>query len=122
MIPPLHTPDTCPACSVGVTCRLIRTGHLRYWDLYQADPGKWGPILLADAIQDRDYPLGDYPPVVIPERENRPRSATEINFPCKHRTVRWGCNGECTMACARGKGQAGIVDPQDCSACDEAEG
>lgn len=39
---------------------------------------------------------------------------------CRHRSGRWCC-GEGIATCAKGRGQAGIIDPADCRGCPEAE-
>ena len=37
--------------------------------------------------------------------------------PCPHRLAHWRCGGEVSCSCRLGRGQAGIVDFEDCRAC-----
>jgi hypothetical protein len=117
IIPLTHTDADCPACSVGVLCRVVTVPHPRYWELYRSEPATWGPILLRDAVADRD----GVPPIT----PDTPQPTNEGPHypgwtPCRFRLAHWSCGGEMRMSCALGLGVAGIIEEHDCRGCDKA--
>lgn len=129
---PTHTETECPACSIGTPCRVATRHHTRYWDLYLASPAKWGPVLIRDAKADQEAGLATIPRAEPPPEGFRPMAFGPVVIqpdpvhasglpPCQHRSSKWVCSeGRTILNCALGKGQAGIIESDDCRSCDDA--
>lgn len=74
----MHDPALCPGCQTGHPCRVVTRGHARYWDLYQADPGTWGPILAADARADAGQPVELAPAAPYPVHVPAPALPADV--------------------------------------------